>query len=75
MPKFEKIISELEQTVQNLEDSQLDLDKAIALYHKGVKLVGQAKSELTGNEKKVKQLLEQQGKISEEAFDEHEHDN
>ena len=68
-------MAELEQTVQSLEASQVDLDQAITLYQKGVKLVVQAKKELSGNEKKVKQLLSVGAKITEEAFDEHQHND
>ena len=69
MAKFEKLISELETTVQALERSDLDLDKAIGIYQKGVKLVSQAKKELAGSEKKVLQLVETQGKLHQEAFE------
>ena len=69
MAKFEKLIAELETTVQALERSDLDLDKAIGIYQKGIKLVAQTKKELTGAEKKVKQLVAEQGQIREEAFE------
>ena len=69
MAKFEKLITELETTVQDLERSDLDLDKAIGIYQKGVKLVSQAKKELAGSEIKVKQLVKAGSQIREEAFE------
>ena len=69
MAKFEKLIGELESTVQALERSDLDLDKAIGIYQKGVKLVSQAKKELAGSEAKVKQLVKVGNQISEECFE------
>ncbi len=69
VPRFEKVLNDLEVIAEKLEGDQLELDKAVALYGQGMKLIVQAKKELSGAEKKVKQLFLDQGEIKETDFE------
>lgn len=51
---FEDIIHNLENVVNQLEESEVTLDKSIELYEKGMKLIGIAENYLNNAEAKIK---------------------
>ena len=57
-PRFEDAISELEQIVQNLNQPNIDLDEAINLYERGVRLAQRGRHLITHAESRVNQLRE-----------------
>ena len=57
-PRFEEAISELEQIVQNLNQPNIDLDEAINLYERGVRLAQRGRHLITHAESRVNQLRE-----------------
>ncbi len=67
---FEKTMSELEQIVQELEEGQPDLDQALILFEKGIKLTKACQKILDQAEQKVTRLMEDEnGEISETPFE------
>ncbi len=50
---FEKSLSELENIVKQLEDSEVSLDEAISLFEKGVKLSDSCRKTLEKAEQKI----------------------
>jgi exodeoxyribonuclease VII small subunit len=57
-PRFEEAIFELEQIVQNLNQPNIDLDEAINLYERGVRLAQRGRHLITHAENRVNQLRE-----------------
>ncbi|NMA69326.1 MAG: exodeoxyribonuclease VII small subunit [Desulfitobacterium sp.] len=55
---FEKGIEELERIVRELEQKEVPLDQALALFQKGVKLVQNCNRLLEDAEKQMEILLE-----------------
>lgn len=55
--KFENAIKELEQIVEQLEDSELPLDDALKLFERGIKLSQLCSAKLDDAEQKVEQLV------------------
>ncbi len=53
---FEKAIKELELIAQNLEDGELDLDKSINEFEKGIKLAKFCHDKLEEAERKIEVL-------------------
>ena len=53
---FEQAIGELESTVQRLEDGELSLTEAIALYERGMHLVQHCNNALDAAELQVQEL-------------------
>ncbi len=67
---FEKTMSELEQIVEELEQGQPDLDQALLLFEKGIKLTKACQKILDQAEQKVTRLMEDEnGEISETPFE------
>lgn len=60
MPKksFEKMMSELEETVSSLEDGNLTLDESLKTFEKGVGLAKECNLILENAELKVEKLTE-----------------
>jgi exodeoxyribonuclease VII small subunit len=54
---FEEAFAELEQTAQKLEEGELTLEAAIALFERGEQLVQFCNEQLDQAELKVRQLL------------------
>ena len=69
MPKFEECIQRLEKIVQELEQSELPLEKSLTLFEEGMQLSNSCRKELEEAEGKVEILLKQNGKIQAEAFE------
>ena len=55
---FEQAIGELENTVQRLEDGDLSLAEAIALYERGMHLVQHCNNVLDAAELQVRELAQ-----------------
>ena len=73
MPKknFEKALEELENIVQRLEDTDMTLDEAMALFEDGIKLSHFCTKKLEEAEKKVQILIRDENKgLKKTAFDE-----
>jgi exodeoxyribonuclease VII small subunit len=69
--KFEDTLLELEKIVQRLEDPDVPLDEAVALFEDGIKLSRFCSQKLDEVEKRVDLLVkDEQGGISTRAFDE-----
>jgi exodeoxyribonuclease VII small subunit len=53
---FEKALAELEASVQRLEEGDLTLEEAIALYERGMRLAARCSDALDSAELQVKEL-------------------
>lgn len=68
--KFEETMAELEDTVRKLESGSAELDEALALFERGIKLSNSCKKMLDRAEKKVSVLLpDENGNLAEKPFD------
>ena len=66
---FEQSIKQLEQIVQELEDGDLHLEKALKKFEEGMKLTKLCSEKLDETEKKVSILLKNsEGLIAERPF-------
>ncbi len=66
---FEKTMEELEQVVEALEAGQIELDQALVLFEKGIKLSKACQKILDQAEQKVTRLTETEDEtVTEEAF-------
>lgn len=66
---FEDALSELEEIVEKLENSQLSLDESLLLFEKGIKLVKECNTKLTGAQQKVEKLIEYNNELKSEPFE------
>ena len=69
MPKFEECIQRLEKIVQELEQSEVPLEKSLTLFEEGMQLSASCRKELEEAEGKVEILLKQNGKLQAEPFE------
>ena len=65
---FEASLKWLETIVDEMENSQLDIDKAMKLFEEGISLVNQCSSKLDETKKKIEILVEKNGKLEKEKF-------
>lgn len=67
---FESALKELDEVVQTLEGSQVDLDEHLKLYEKGVRLIQFCQTSLKDAEKKIELLagLKEDGSPKLEEF-------
>ena len=66
---FEQSMKQLERIVQELEEGDLPLEKAIKKFEEGIKLTKLCSEKLDETEKKISVLLkDSQGQIAEKAF-------
>ncbi|WP_372519227.1 exodeoxyribonuclease VII small subunit [Candidatus Ruminimicrobiellum ovillum] len=65
---FEASLKRLETIVDEMENSQLDIDKAMKLFEEGISLVNQCSSKLDETKKKIEILVEKNGKLEKENF-------
>ena len=65
---FESSLKRLENIVNEMENSQLDIDKAMKLFEEGISLVNQCSSKLDETKKKIEILVEKNGKFEKEKF-------
>ncbi|TMN20771.1 exodeoxyribonuclease VII small subunit [Lentibacillus cibarius] len=64
---FEEAMLELEKIVEKLEKGDVPLEKAITYYQEGMKLSKVCSDKLTDVQKKMTQIMNDQGQL--EAFD------
>ncbi len=67
---FEEKISELEKVVNELENGEMSLDESLEKFEQGMKLSKECNRMLEDAEKKITILLEKNGEIEEEDFEE-----
>jgi len=66
---FEQSMKNLERIVQELEDGNLPLEKAIKKFEEGIKLTKFCSQKLDETEKKISVLLKNsEGRVSEKPF-------
>ena len=66
---FEQSMKQLERIVQELEDGDLPLEKAIKKFEEGIKLTKFCSEKLDETEKKVSILLkDSEGRLAEKPF-------
>ena len=66
---FEKGLERLEKIVQELEQGDLPLERALELFEEGMKLSGNCRRQLEEAENKVELLVKRAGKIVPEPFE------
>jgi len=64
-PNFEKALSELESLVEDMEQGDLSLEDSLKRFEKGIALSRECQQALQNAELKVKQLVEENGKLFE----------
>lgn len=72
---FEKNLERLDAIVQQLEDADLPLEKALHLYEEGMQLSEVCHKQLQEAEGRVQILMKKGGKISAEPFEPEESEN
>lgn len=65
---FEKAMKQLEQIVQELESSDLPLEKAIIKFEEGIRLSRFCSEKLDETEKRITILQDQEGNVLEKPF-------
>ncbi len=68
-PGFEEALAELESVVQELEKPDVPLERALALFEKGVQLSDNCRKRLAEAETRVEKLLERDNEIVPEPFE------
>ena len=74
MPKAKKIdfeasLGQLEQLVDQMEEGDLSLEDSLKAFERGVKLTRECQQALQDAEQKVQLLIEQNGQLVAQAFD------
>jgi exodeoxyribonuclease VII small subunit len=73
---FEKALKRLEEIVEKLENEDLPLNKALALFQEGKKLSRICYKKLTGLEQKIQKILEdEEGNLILDDFESQEKEN
>ena len=67
---FEDKMQQLEQVVNELEKGDMNLDESLVKFEDGMKLAKECNKILEDAEKKVTIILEKNGEIEEENFEE-----
>lgn len=62
---LEEAIKQLEQTVEQLENNEISLDKSIEIFEQGVKLVARSRKLLDDYTKRITVLKKENGIIKE----------
>jgi len=62
---FEEAVAELEKLVQTLEDGECSLDESMKMFEEGMKLSKYCNDKLQNAEKRIVELVNENGKISE----------
>jgi len=72
-PTFKEAIEELEKITASLESGELELEKSLALFERGVELIKYCQDKLDGAQAKVETLLDSlEGEIEVAGDDEDE---
>ena len=69
---FEESMKKLESIVNELENGNLNLDESVEKFEEGMKIANQCNTILEDSEKKITILLEKDGELKEENFEENE---
>lgn len=69
LASFEASLAELEKVVQELEAGDLPLERALALFEKGIGLSETCRKQLEDAETRVEILLKKEGKVRPEPFE------
>ncbi len=69
-PSFEGALERLESIVDRLESGELPLEEALAAFEEGVALSRRCAAELDAAERRIEVLVEQNGALAAEPFDE-----
>jgi exodeoxyribonuclease VII small subunit len=67
-PSFEACLDELEKVVKELESGDLQLEKSLELFEKGMALSESCRKQLEDAETRVEMLIRKDGKIQPEPF-------
>ena len=67
---FEKALDQLEELVEDMENGDLTLEESLKSFEKGIKLTRDCQAALSQAEQKVQILLEQNGELVTEDFNE-----
>lgn len=67
---FEKLFSELEETIAKLEAGDLPLDESLALFQRGMELAKQCGALLDQAELRIKELVPQGDQLAVEEMEE-----
>ena len=62
---FEEAVVELEKLVQTLEDGECTLDESMKMFEEGMALAKYCNEKLQNAEKRIVELVNENGKISE----------
>ena len=65
---FEKSLADLETLVNELEKGDMSLEDSLKAFEEGVKLTRDCQSRLSEAEQRVQTLIENQGELSLQAF-------
>jgi len=65
---FEESLEELESLVEKLERGQLTLDESLETFERGMKLARLCSQKLTKADRKIEQLIEENGEWKTEPF-------
>ena len=66
---FEEAVLELEKLVQTLEDGECSLDESMKMFEEGMGLAKYCNDKLQSAEKRIVELVNENGKISEVELD------
>ncbi|MCB4790519.1 MAG: exodeoxyribonuclease VII small subunit [Elusimicrobia bacterium] len=66
--KFEEAMKRLEEIVNQMEAGDVDLDKTLANFEEGIRLVRFCSSKLEEAKKKIEILVKKDGKLAPEPF-------
>jgi len=72
LPDFETALTELEALVERMEQGDLSLDESLKQFERGVQLTRSCQQALKDAEQKVQILLEKDGDITLEPFEDDE---
>jgi exodeoxyribonuclease VII small subunit len=70
LPTFEESLQRLEAIIKEMERGDLPLEQSLKLFEEGMALSGSCKKELDEAEGKIEILLNKQGKLQAEPFQE-----
>lgn len=72
---FEISLKRLETIVDEMENTELDMDKAMKLFEEGISLVNECSNKLNETKKKIEIIVEKNGKIDKQKFVEDKKEN
>lgn len=69
---FEESLTELEDLVKKMDSGELSLEESLTAFENGIGLIRNCQSALQTAEQKVQKLVEKNGDLETEAFEEDE---